>query len=345
MGSVGLVLVATVTMAGPPVNRSSAGILVLRNGRVLAGEIELVDSGYRVTSFRGRADVPRGLVDVEARNLAAAYRKLKAKMPDRTASGHIVLARWCLLYGLNQQALAEFREAERLAPKNSTARSMIAQLEPTVRSRKTLPTVRMATALMSRDAEPIEALGGLPRDLAAMFVRKIQPLIFHRCGNGSCHGRSAARLLRLEPIGRERSGFGVRTRRNLEAVLGQVDLVDGSKSALLRFAREPHGTAGIRRKSLALTREQLKMLESWVQQLVQPRARGARRVSDRVKTGSTTPQARRDEGLKEKPARALSDVFDPATFNRETRRREALRKKSAAAAKTGRRPAPPRAGG
>jgi len=282
---------------------------------------------------------------VEARNLVDAYRKLRAKMPDRTATGHIVLARWCLLYGLNQQALAEFREAERLAPKNSTARSMIARLEPVVRSRGTVPTVRMATALMSRDAEPVEALGGLPRDMAAMFVRKIQPLLSHRCGNGSCHGASTEGRFRLEPIGRERSGFGVRTRRNLEAVLAQIDLAGGSKSALLRYAREPHAATGDRRRPRGLNREQLKMIESWVLQVVGSRVKAAGEVSARAKPATRSTQATPDGPLTVKPVVGTVDVFDPAAFNRETRRRQAIRQKAAAAAEARRRPRQPRPGG
>ena len=345
LAGLGLVVAAAATLAGPPARNSADGVIVLRNGRVLAGHIELVESGYEVKSSRGRAVVPRELVDVEGRNLVDAYRKLRARMPDRTATGHIVLARWCLLYGLNQQALAEFREAARLAPGNSTARSMVARLDSSVGSRGTVPTVRVATALMSRAAEPVEALGGLPRELAAMYVRKVQPLLSHRCGNASCHGTSSGRRFRLEPTGRERSGFGVRTRRNLEATLAQIDPVGDSSSPLLDFAGKLHGTAGGRRKPLGLNPQQQRMIESWVQQVLRSRAGTAREASNELKTASSSPGVNRDERRPLQSGGATVDVFDPAAFNRETRRRQSIRQKGAAAAAARRGPRQPRAGG
>ena len=317
-------------VAAPPADTASAGVLVLRNGRVVAGQIQLVKEGYQVDSVTGRIVVPRKLVELEAANLGDAYRKLRARMPDRSASRHIVLARWCLSYGLNQQALFEFREAERLAPKNNTARSMVARLEPITRPRGTVPTVRMASAVMSRDAEPVEFLGGLPRDVAATFVQKIQPLLSHRSGNGSCHGPSTSRKFQLEPIGRDRSGFAVRTRKNLDSVFAEIGSVQGSSSRLLVFARKTHGPVGNRSRSRGLNRDQLELLEKWVKRVAQSRPRPVKRGPGQGKNVAPS-RPRSDNGFPSvKPSRAGGDVFDPAEFNRETRRRETVRQQAAA---------------
>ena len=305
-------------------------VIVLRNGRVLAGQVTLVEAGYQVDSLSGRVVIPRNLVEVEALNLVDAHQKLRSKMPEKTASGHISLGRWCLVHGLNQQALAEFREAERLGPKNkkSATREMIARLAPTVADRGNAPTVRSTTALMSRDVEPIEALGGLPRDVAGAFVQRLQPLLSNRCGNGSCHGTSVRRAFRLESIGRDRSGFQVRTRKNLEAVLGQVNLSRPADSSLLRFARKSHGSTPGIRPARPLGRGQLLLIESWVRRVARSkevRAETQSKAEASRETSATVPRGR--------GKRPGVDVFDPEVFNRETRRIEAARKTAATAAR------------
>lgn len=300
-------------------------IIVLRNGRVLAGQVTLIEAGYQVDSLSGRVVIPRNLVEVEALNLVDAHRKLRSKMPGQNASSHVALGRWCLAHGLNQQALAEFRTAERLAPKNkkSATKEVIAQLAPKVAPRGNAPTVRSVTAVMSRDVEPIEALGGLPRDVAGHFVQRVQPLLSNRCGNGSCHGTGAGRIFRLEPIGRNRSGFQVRTRKNLESVLGQVDLSGPANSPLLRFARKSHGSIPGIRSVRPLGREQVALIESWVRRV-------ARSQKGRVET-SPQAEAAPETSATVSRGRAEADVFDPEVFNRETRRLQAARKTAATA--------------
>ncbi len=333
-----VIVCVTAGVAAPPAETASTGVLVLRNGRVVAGQIQLVGEGYQVDSVTGRVVIPRNVVELEAANLGDAYRKLRAKMPDRSASRHIVLARWCLAYGLNQQALFEFREAERLAPKNSTARSMVAKLEPITRPRGTVPTVRMASAVMSRDAEAVEFLGGLPRDVAAAFVQKIQPLLSHRCGNGSCHGPSTSRSFQLEPIGRDRSGFGVRTRKNLDAVVAEIGSVQGSGNRLLGFARKTHGSVGTKLRSRGLSRDQLEMLEKWVQRVARSQPLPEKRRLGQ-KTNASTSRLYRGKAFRPmEPSGPGVDVFDPTEFNRETRRRETIRQQAAAAVRQNAKP-------
>jgi len=332
-----LLAVATAVMAGPADKTVSSRILVLRSGRVLTGQVRLVKGDYQVETSTRRVVVPRDLVELEAESLVDAYRKLRSKLPDGSASRHVLLAKWCLSFGLNQQALAEFRAAERLAPKDLGTRSMVARLESAVRSRGTLPTVGMATAVMSRDAEPVEALGGLPRDLAATFVQRIQPLLSHGCGNGSCHSAASSRTFRLEPIGRGRSGFGVRTRKNLLATLAQLDLDGETTSRLLERARRPHGDRGGIRRARWITGDQLKSIEVWVERLV--KSRGGGRVALAGSPGAETKRrgpevSSSGDVLHRVPAQ---DVFDARSFNRETRRRETIRKRSAAAAEAARR--------
>ena len=318
----------SVSLAAEKTGKVVPHIIVLRNGRVLAGQVTLIEAGYQVDSLSGRVVIPRPLVEVEALNLVDAHRKLRSKIPEESASSHVALGRWCLAHGLNQQALAEFRVAERLTPKNkkSATKEVIAQLAPKVAPRGTAPTVRSVTAVMSRDVEPIEALGGLPRDVAGHFVQRIQPLLSNRCGNGSCHGTSVRRAFQLEPIGRNRSGFQVRTRKNLESVLGQVDLSRPVDSPLLRFARKSHGSIPGIRSVRPLGPEQVALIESWVRRV----ARSSKRRVETPAQGEASPEttATVSKG-RAKPSEV--DVFDPEVFNRETRRLKAARKTAATA--------------
>ena len=82
-------------------------LLILRNGRVVRGRIAVVSSGYEVENSGQKVVIPRELVDLEAKNLVDAHRKLRSGMTSPTAAGHLTLARWCLGYGLRAQAMQE----------------------------------------------------------------------------------------------------------------------------------------------------------------------------------------------------------------------------------------------
>lgn len=306
-------------------------VLVLRNGRIITGRVQLLENGYQVERAGGRVVVPRKLVEIEARNLDEAYRKMRAAMPERTAARHVVLARWCLSYGLQAQAARELRDALRLAPMHLTARTMITRLDPTIRPRGLTPTTRTAVAVLTRDAIPVESLGGLARSAAVEFVRRVQPLLVNRCGNGSCHAVNTSREFRLEPIGRERSGFSLRTRRNLDAVLGQLDLASPGRSRLLLHARREHGSGGRPARMVRISAKQVAIVEKWVADVIDertptskqgPRGEVAGTKSPKDKTGKTV----RSSGVSFRPSAV--DVFDPKVFNRETRRRKAALKRS-----------------
>jgi predicted GNAT family N-acyltransferase len=308
--------------------KSAEHILVLRNGRIISGRVRLVDEGYQVERSGGRVVVPREFVEIEAKNLVDAYRKMRAAMPQPTAARHVVLARWCLSYGLKSEAARELRDALRLAPMHRTAQSMVSRLDPIIRSRATTPTTQATVATLTRDAVAVEPLGGLPTAEAVEFVRRVQPLLVNRCGNGSCHGPSASRKFRLEPIGRNRSGFQVRTRRNLAAVLGQLDRTGAGRSRLLLYLRRGHGASGRRLRVDRMNAKQVDVVEKWI----------AAVVADRPGSSTRQPQPKAKVSRNERPGtpagpfktsarRVAVDVFDPEVFNRETRRRAALLKR------------------
>ncbi len=313
---------------------SAEHVLVLRNGRIISGRVRLVDKGYQVERSGGRVVVPREFVEIEAKNLVDAYRKMRAAMPERTAARHVVLARWCLSYGLKSEAARELRDALRLAPMHRTAKSMVGRLDPTIRSRGTTPTTQATVATLTRDASPVEPLGGLPTAAAVEFVRRVQPLLVNRCGNGSCHGSSTSRKFRLEPIGRDRSGFQVRTRRNLDAVLGQLDRTGAGRSRLLLYLRRGHGASQRPLRVDRMNAKQVNVVEKWIAAVVdgrsgsstrqpqpQPKAKATRKVVRNVGPGVPA-------GPAEASARPVAgDVFDPEVFNRETRRRAAVLKR------------------
>ena len=209
-------------------------LLILRNGRVVRGRIAVVSSGYEVENSGQKVVIARELVDLEAENLVDAHRKLRAGMTNPTAAGHLTLARWCLGYGLRAQAMQELHEALKLAPDDSRARGMLGKLEPGGRVRKKPTAVEMTARPEQADSE---ALGGLPRDGALEFVRRVQPLLLNRCGMGGCHGAHAKNRFRLEHVRIGVTGHRPATQRNLASVLGQVDFERVVASPLLTVPR------------------------------------------------------------------------------------------------------------
>ena len=325
-------------------------LLILHNGRVISGRITVVSSGFQVENNGQRVVVPRELVDLEAENLFEAYQKLRAGMTNPTSAGHLALARWCLGNGLRTQAMHELRAALKLAPNDTRAQGLLGELQPERRPKKTRAAAVMTTKPVASSGE---ALGGLPRDQALRFVRRVQPLLLNRCGMGGCHGSQGNSRFRLVQARIGAGGHRPATQRNLAAVLGWIDFERVAASPLLTVPRIGHGRGRRPVFSGSSARQQVALLEDWVRDVARSRRGGKtdfpaastvpmatplvpRRVMPREPV-HPVPQGTRDRHEKTVESRLrlaprpnplvstsrIVDVFDPEVFNRETRRRQA----------------------
>ena len=273
------------------------GVLILRNGHVLVGQITRLDNRFNVSVEGGRISVSVADTELFCRNLGEAYAQKAAAVGIADIHGHLELARWCQRQGLLEYATRELFKASSLDPSHP----MIPVIERRIQI-SSAPSAEPESAKTA--ATPVEQpfsqeeLDRTARDMPAgtmeAFARSIQPLLVNRCGAVRCHGpasENAFHLLRPPPSSRSSRRI---TQRNLQATLKMIDREDPTLSPLLVTALRPHATLVV--SPFAGRRaHQYKLLADWV---------------NRVALGSDMATPTSLEELADQPAgQAVSAVF------------------------------------
>ena len=284
--------------AGAPSDSRAAteGILVMRTGAVIRGMILRSGGIYDVQTANGKMAVPETLVKLQAENLTAAYEKLHdGAVAQLSANAHVLLANWCLTNQLHSEARTELQAALKLEPDRDDARRLLRNAEEAQQAGAApvdavgahddpLQTVRQAPA----PADDAVSLGGLAREHALQFARRIQPLLVNNCTSAGCHGRDSPTGFRLYKVRPGKDANRHAAERNLAEVLEWIDVKKPRSSRLLTAPRGNHGRRG--RAIFVGSRgdEQLAELEKWVLAVAAEEAdRGRRDGGDgrRKKTG------------------------------------------------------------
>ena len=95
-----------------------SGLLLLKNGSVLEGQIRRVPGGYVVRVPNGEITLPESQVDALCCTLQEAYHYKRGRLPVGDAKAHLELALWCLRYHLLPEAASEMASAEELSPQH-----------------------------------------------------------------------------------------------------------------------------------------------------------------------------------------------------------------------------------
>ncbi len=317
-------------------------LLLMVSGRIIEGKISQSVGGYLVEMPTGSMLVPFEHVRLEAADRRDAYRKLRKMLPERTATRHIALARWCLSQNLLDEAHIELRDALELEPNRSDARSMLRRLEESLHKGNSIHRVLPKTPLKTFDGfEPpeVRSLAGLSRGSAQQFVSKIQPILMNKCATAGCHGPAARNKFRLTRVHVGWGSHRVFSERNLAAVLRYLDVNKPGQSPLLVIPQGGHG-----RGSRAIFygsggADQMAALGRWVRQVAGERAAKTKMRSAECGKIKVTPFSTRNPqpstrnsqlstlGPQQTPSekddllnRILreerKDAFDPRVFNR-----------------------------
>lgn len=212
-------------------------ILVMTSGRVFEGAINETPGGYVVITPAGRVTLPFDQVACTATSLRDAHQKLKAFFNPPSASGHVVLCRWCIENQLYDLAKEEVEAALRLEPSRAEARQLSLQLQAFVSGQ----TREEPERLYSWDhllTPPVPAPGGLTRETTDLFVRRVQPLMVNSCGNARCHGRPQA-TFHLDYVPLSGVGSQETTTANIESVFEFVDIDNPNESRLFTALLDP----------------------------------------------------------------------------------------------------------
>ncbi len=211
------------------------GILIMRTGHVLRGDIIRVGDRYVVTTGpQDELRVPVSRVEFRCRSLDEAYRAKQRILPVTcTVADHLKLASWCLQYGMFSAAAEQLMESQQLAPDSPENQRFERRLRLTAHQtdkQQEQPKVPPVNIPQPKSNQIATELRG---DTVRQFTTAIQPLLMNRCSANACHGGRSNRSFRLIRPTLGHSMPRHYTQKNLQAALSQIDRSEPSKSPLL----------------------------------------------------------------------------------------------------------------
>lgn len=295
----------------PAPSTERAGVLVLKNGKLVEGEITQSAGGYVVKRKQGEYVVPFDLARFTARDRHDAYVKVAATLDNPLPTQRLSVARWCLTWQLYEEARSELRQALIEDPKLAAARTMLVQLEeilhPDRNAEDSIPQPKKTIDGFQRAER--KSLAGLSREAAIEFTTKVQPILVNRCANAGCHGGGEIpfHLIRV------RSGFRqnrVYTERNLASVMNYVDKDQPANSELLTVLDGSHGRGGRPALTGPAARRNRETLQAWAALLGDPPEEARERALAEART--TTKDGRPAETLIQGRPNQPQDTLTPA---------------------------------
>ncbi len=245
------------------------GVLVLRNGNVLAGSIGRHGDEYQIRQGNSTLRVPTGQVERFAASLVEVYEARRAAIVGATPEAHLALADWCLRVNLLNEAARELLDVRTrdaghpaLADAELRLRQMLAQESASPGPAKRSAEVSTNEASLESPAPPL----AISSEAQVQFVRSIQPMLINNCTSGGCHHADLGRPFRLDRWALRGNGDAELVRRNLTSVLGQLNAGDPTASPLVVHGRRPHGAAA-RGRPHALTARQATLLIAWLNEV------------------------------------------------------------------------------
>jgi hypothetical protein len=218
------------------------GVLVLRNGQVLEGEVTRAGDYYIVSKGEGSEVRPKAdEVELFCASMHEAYEFKARHVSGTSAKQHVELAKWCLRHGMYDRCSEQLTAATRLEPNNLQAKELETRLALAV---ETPPPQITPAASHSGAAEDLEqTLRGLPKGSVEKFGAIVQPILLNRCAANQCHGpnsKSDFHLLRPPPGQIVSRRF---TQRNLQAALRYIDRTNPEASPLVVLPQQRHGNS------------------------------------------------------------------------------------------------------
>lgn len=218
------------------------GLLVLKNGYVIEGDVTRAGDDFLVTRGEGaELSVKADEVECFCATLIEAYEFKARRVSGASSRPHLELAKWCLRHNLLAQCREELKAVEKAEPGLPQTKELLSRL--TFLEAEPAPAPPASGASIT-PVETIEkAVAQLPRGSLERFSAVVQPILLNRCAANQCHGpnsKSEFRLLR-PPAGQMVSRRF--TQRNLYVTLRQLDSANPDQSPLVLKAEQRHGSA------------------------------------------------------------------------------------------------------
>lgn len=287
----------TQTIASEPLDGSPAieGILVLRNGNVLRGNIDRRENFYRVTTEKSELQVRAVQVEMFCHSLDEAYQRRREMRTGLSSDSHIELARWCLRHNLLKHASRELQDVRTTDPHHRQLALLERQLKLTLSNVKHSKKPSASNQTPPPAALEINLLAAAPHTTRAAFARQIQPLLISSCATSGCHQTNSSEQYQLNRLATDGAGHPDLMLQNLAATLAQIDRQFPQNSTLLEHAKRAHGTTP-KKMAKPLPAHRVHLLAAWIEQFS-------------VKPSETQPGTKVGHAAREDP-------FDPEAFNR-----------------------------
>ena len=216
------------------------GVLLLRNGQMIEGQISRTDDHYQVNLPYGEIRVRLADVEFCCRTLQEGYERKRAAIQVGNVQDHLELAQWCERHGLLDLAANELSAAAAIEPNHPMVGVLRRRLQ--LAREPPLQPSESSGGVASPTADELDRMvRGMPPGAVETFAQIVQPLLINHCTSSGCHGPQSETRFRLmrtpvsQPAGRRL------TQRNLQAVLEYVDYNAPSSSRLLTVVSGPHG--------------------------------------------------------------------------------------------------------
>jgi hypothetical protein len=221
--------------AAPREMPKAGKFLVLRNGRTMEGDIDLVGDQYRVRRNGGETLVPANQVQRLFLDTEDAYRFLRARADLNDANERLRLAKWCLDYNLRERAEEEASVALVLRPNDAAAKRLLERIRQATITTAPLPTPTPTPP----EPEPPAPVVELTPESMGQFGHKVQTILMNACA--SCHANGHGGSFKLTKVSDIPSLNRRATQENLAAVLNQINYGQPQLSPLLTKAISVHG--------------------------------------------------------------------------------------------------------
>ena len=266
IGKIAPIFCLLLLLALPRVGRSAdnsapaqPGILVLRNGEILEGQISQKDDRYVVVLTDGEIRLLARDVDFLCHSLDEAYEVQSKRIVGQRIEDRLQLANWCMRNNLIVPAAREITAAKAIDPNDRRAavleRRLQEMLNPTTEESASKesadtesasasdPLEKPVKATLPANTDDLERLArNLPRGTLESYSTTILPMLLNHCSTAGCHSvGTQSKFVLLRPTPGSATARRL-TLRDLHNTLDWIDYDTPASSKLLTSARQAHGT-------------------------------------------------------------------------------------------------------
>jgi hypothetical protein len=259
---------ATQVPAPEPSSESTFAVLLLKNGRVMQGNVTTDKTGenYLIELKGGPVPLPKRNVQKRCSSMKELYDYKVATVAKRDPDELMRLAQWCLENQMNPEAKTHLKEILAIYPANTRAERMIVSIdaasERTTKNRDADVQVTSGSMVEKAPRELNKGVVGRARGtmgkainqpvifdlpaptaykLATEYTQYVHPVLQMNCAG--CHNQDHPGDFQLVHPATRREWTPEVVRLNMDATLRYVDRNDPLKSDILAYAANAHGTA------------------------------------------------------------------------------------------------------